>query len=212
MNGYDLQNGKQVVEMHPQDLLVSDSCADYMVKVAQFIDDELVRFYGLPAFYNLKTKDDLVGHLVIGLAPHTSAGVLARIVGFTRANVGYAHPFFHAAKRRNCFYGDTEIEVYEGKTWSHLPIRKFVLENFDVSKPGLDRLGTYYSDPVRPYFTSDRRYNRHDAPSQDYHGFYPPGTCAHDPFYHHTEPRANCYSGSCDGCLGYRVFTENQGS
>ena len=71
MNGYDLQNGKQVVEMHPQDLLVSDSCADYMVKVAQFIDDELVRFYGLPAFYNLKTKDDLVGHLVIGLAPHT---------------------------------------------------------------------------------------------------------------------------------------------
>ncbi|MGB7993216.1 MAG: DNA polymerase II large subunit, partial [Methanoregula sp.] len=77
----------------------------------------------------------------------------ARIIGFTRANVGYAHPFFHAAKRRNCFYGDTEIEVYEGKTWSHLPIRKFVLENFDVSKPGLDRLGTYYSDPVRPYFT-----------------------------------------------------------
>ncbi|MGA2105140.1 MAG: DNA-directed DNA polymerase II large subunit [Methanoregula sp.] len=153
MNGYDLQNGKQVVEIHPQDLLVSDSCADYMVKVAQFIDDELVRFYGLPAFYNLKTKDDLVGHLVIGLAPHTSAGVLARIIGFTRANVGYAHPFFHAAKRRNCFYGDTEIEVYDGKTWSHLPIRKFVLENFDVSKPGLDRLGTYYSDPVRPYFT-----------------------------------------------------------
>jgi DNA polymerase II large subunit len=153
MNGYDLQNGKQVVEMHPQDLLVSDSCADYMMKVAQFIDDELTKFYGLPAFYNIKTRDDLVGHLVIGLAPHTSAGVLARIIGFTRANVGYAHPFFHAAKRRNCFYGGTEVEVYDGKTWSDLPIRKFVLENFDVSKPGLDRLGTYYSDPVRPYFT-----------------------------------------------------------
>ncbi|MFZ0004942.1 MAG: DNA-directed DNA polymerase II large subunit [Methanoregula sp.] len=153
MNGYDLQNGKQVVEMHPQDLLVSDSCADYMMKVAQFIDDELTKFYGLPAFYNVKTRDDLVGHLVIGLAPHTSAGVLARIIGFTRANVGYAHPFFHAAKRRNCFYGGTEIEVYNGKTWLHLPIRKFVLENFDVSKPGLDRLGTYYSDPVFPYFT-----------------------------------------------------------
>ncbi len=153
INGYDLQNGKQIVEMHPQDLLVSDSCADYMVKVAQFIDDELTRLYGLPAFYNLKTREDLVGHLVIGLAPHTSAGVLARIIGFTRANVGYAHPFFHAAKRRNCFYGDTEIEVYDGKTWSRLPIRKFVMENFDVSQPGLDRLGTYYSDPVRPYFT-----------------------------------------------------------
>ena len=57
----------------------------------------------------ISTKpEDLVGHLVIGLAPHTSAGVLARIVGFTRANVGYAHPFFHAAKRRNCFFGDTD--------------------------------------------------------------------------------------------------------
>jgi DNA polymerase II large subunit len=38
----------------------------------------------------------------MGLAPHTSGGVLARIIGYTTANVGYAHPFFHAAKRRNC--------------------------------------------------------------------------------------------------------------
>jgi DNA polymerase II large subunit len=39
---------------------------------------------------------------VIGLAPHTSAGVLGRIIGFVSARVGYAHPYFHAAKRRNC--------------------------------------------------------------------------------------------------------------
>ncbi|MFA6362867.1 DNA-directed DNA polymerase II large subunit [Methanoregula sp.] len=153
INGYDLQNGTQVIEMHPQDLLLADSCADYMIKVAQFIDDELTKLYGLPAFYNIKTRDDLVGQLMIGLAPHTSAGVLARVIGFTRANVGYAHPFFHAAKRRNCFYGDTEIEVNDGKAWTHLPIRKFVLENFDISQPGIDRLGTYYSDPKKTYYT-----------------------------------------------------------
>jgi DNA polymerase II large subunit len=151
--GYDLQNGSQVVELRPQDLLISDSCAEYMVKVAQFMDDLLVKCYGLDPFYNIKKPDDLVGHLVIGLAPHTSAGVLARIVGFTRANVGYAHPFFHAAKRRNCFYGDTEVEVYDGKRWQKSPVRKFVLENFDVSRPGIDRLGTYYSDPAQPYYT-----------------------------------------------------------
>jgi DNA polymerase II large subunit len=121
--------------------------------VAQFIDDLLLKVYHMPAFYNVKTRDDLLGHLVIGLAPHTSAGVLARVVGFTRANVGYAHPFFHAAKRRNCFYGDTGIEVYDGKHWAVRPIRTFVLENFDISRPGLDRLGTYYSDPVQPYYT-----------------------------------------------------------
>ena len=110
-HGYDLQNETQVIELHPQDILVSDSCAEYMVSVAQFIDDLLVKCYGLEPFYNITKPEDLVGHLVIGLAPHTSAGVLARIIGFTRANVGYAHPFFHAAKRRNCFFGDTEIEV-----------------------------------------------------------------------------------------------------
>jgi DNA polymerase II large subunit len=151
--GYDLQNGSQVVELRPQDLLISDSCAEYMVNVAQFMDDLLVKCYGLEPFYNVKKPADLVGHLVIGLAPHTSAGVLARIVGFTRANVGYAHPFFHAAKRRNCFFGDTEVEVYNGKCWHKTPLRKFVLENFDVSRPGIDRLGTYYADPVQPYYT-----------------------------------------------------------
>jgi DNA polymerase II large subunit len=151
--GYDLQNASQVIELHPQDILVSDSCAEYMVSVARFIDDLLVKCYGLEPFYNVNRPEDLVGHLVIGLAPHTSAGVLARIVGFTRANVGYAHPFFHAAKRRNCFYGDTEIEVYDGKRWEKTQIRKFVLENFDLSRPGIDRLGTYYSDPARPFFT-----------------------------------------------------------
>jgi DNA polymerase II large subunit len=151
--GYDLQNGSQVLELRPQDLLISDSCAEYMVSVAQFMDDLLVKCYKLDPFYNVKKPADLVGHLVIGLAPHTSAGVLARIVGFTRANVGYAHPFFHAAKRRNCFFGDTEVEVYDGKHWQKTPLRKFVLENFDVSRLGIDRLGTYYADPVQPYFT-----------------------------------------------------------
>jgi DNA polymerase II large subunit len=151
--GYDLQNGSQIVELRPQDILVSDSCAEYLVNVARFMDDLLVKYYNLDPFYSIKEPGDLVGHLVIGLAPHTSAGVLARIIGFTRANVGYAHPFFHAAKRRNCFHGDTEIEIFDGKHWEKSPVRKFVLENFDVSRPGIDRLGTYYSDPSQPYYT-----------------------------------------------------------
>jgi DNA polymerase II large subunit len=38
----------------------------------------------------------------MGLSPHTSGAVLGRIIGYTNSRVGYAHPFFHAAKRRNC--------------------------------------------------------------------------------------------------------------
>ncbi len=147
IEGRPLSSPQQVVELRPQDILISGSCAEYMVRVAQFIDELLEKCYGLSPFYRVRSPEDLLGHLVIGLAPHTSAGVLARIVGFSRANVGYAHPFFHAAKRRNCFHGDTLIETFDGRQWSTKPIRQIVAENFDLSRPGIDRLGTYYSDP-----------------------------------------------------------------
>jgi DNA polymerase II large subunit len=153
IHGIPLTRPDQVVELKPQDILVSESCADYLVRTAEFMDELLERCYQLPPFYRVASRDGLIGHLVIGLAPHTSAGVLARIIGISRANVGYAHPFFHAAKRRNCFHGDTAIEVYDGRTWLTVPVRQFVVENFDLSRPGIDRLGTYYSDPQRSYLT-----------------------------------------------------------
>jgi DNA polymerase II large subunit len=100
-DGRELVSDDQICEVKVQDYIPSQSCGDYLVKVANFIDDLLVRYYQLPAFYNAKTRDDLVGHMVIGLAPHTSGGVLCRLLGFTLTSVGYGHPFFHAAKRRN---------------------------------------------------------------------------------------------------------------
>ncbi|MDD1708932.1 MAG: DNA polymerase II large subunit, partial [Methanoregulaceae archaeon] len=153
IHGAPLSRSDQVLELKPQDILISESCADYMVRVARFIDELLTRFYHLPPYYSITTRAELIGHLVIGLAPHTSAGVLARIIGISRANVGYAHPFFHAAKRRNCFYGDTELEFFDGQNWKTMPLRQFVIENFDLSRPGIDRLGTYYSDPRQGYLT-----------------------------------------------------------
>ena len=109
--GNELKSEDQIVELKPQDVILSKDCAEYLVKVAKFIDDILVKFYGLEPFYNVGKPEDLIGHLIIGLAPHTSAGVLGRIIGFTDVLAGYAHPYFHAAKRRNCFKGDTEILV-----------------------------------------------------------------------------------------------------
>ncbi len=102
MQGRPISSDDQLVELRPQDVVLARACGEYLVKVANFIDDELTRIYGLESYYNAKSASDLVGQLVIGLAPHTSGGVLARIVGFTPSLVAYAHPFFHAAKRRNC--------------------------------------------------------------------------------------------------------------
>jgi DNA polymerase II large subunit len=99
--GNELENEEQICELKVQDVIVSTACADYFVQVAKFIDDLLTKFYGVDRFYKIKKTQDLTGHLVVGLAPHTSAGALARIIGFTSAQVCYAHPFFHATKRRN---------------------------------------------------------------------------------------------------------------
>ena len=100
--GNPIENEDQIIELKVQDIVISDNCGEYLLHTAQFIDDELTRYYGMDAFYNVEEKSDLIGHLVAGLAPHTSAGVLGRIVGFTKALGCYAHPYFHSAKRRNC--------------------------------------------------------------------------------------------------------------
>jgi len=101
-NGEPLRDSGQVCELKVQDIIVSEKAAPYLVHISQFIDELLEKFYNLPPFYNVKTKEDLLGHLVFGLAPHTSAGVVGRLIGFTKANVCYAHPLWHAAKRRDC--------------------------------------------------------------------------------------------------------------
>jgi DNA polymerase II large subunit len=100
--GDPLTDQNQVLELKVQDVIPSRSCGIYFVKTAKFIDDLLVKFYDLEPFYNVREPKDLIGHLVIGLAPHTSGGVLSRLIGFSEANVGFAHPYYHAAKRRNC--------------------------------------------------------------------------------------------------------------
>jgi len=100
--GEPLTGPEQVCELKVQDVILSFDGGEYLLKVAKFVDEELEKFYGLESRYNATTPQDLIGALMIGLAPHTSAGVLCRLIGYTTASAGYGHPFFHAAKRRNC--------------------------------------------------------------------------------------------------------------
>ena len=100
--GNPIKYENQILELKVQDIIISDNCAKYFIKVANFLDDELELFYKLERFYNVSSRETLIGHLVVGLAPHTSAGIIGRIIGFTPARAIYAHPYWHAAKRRNC--------------------------------------------------------------------------------------------------------------
>ncbi|MBS7655267.1 DNA polymerase II large subunit [Candidatus Bathyarchaeota archaeon] len=101
-DGKSLVNENQLCQLNIQDIIIPRKCGEYFIKVTKFIDELLEKVYNLPPFYNVNSLEDLVGHLIIGLSPHTSVGVLGRIVGFTNANVCFAHPIWHAAKRRDC--------------------------------------------------------------------------------------------------------------
>ena len=108
IDGKALENTNQLVEMFPQDVILP-ACTEAeplgadqaLYKVANFIDDLLVSFYKLEPYYKLKSPRDLVGKLIIGLAPHTSAGIIGRIVGFSKTQGCYSHHYWHAAQRRN---------------------------------------------------------------------------------------------------------------
>jgi len=122
-----LVGGDQLCELQLQDVVVPEHCADHLVNVAKFVDELLEKLYGLPSYYNTKTKEDLLGHLILGMSPHTSVSVVGRIVGFTKANVCFAHPLWHAAKRRDCD-GDEDaimlaLDVLLNFSRSYLPAR-----------------------------------------------------------------------------------------
>jgi len=100
--GNPLTSPKQICELKVQDIVIPRNCATYFLKVANFLDELLEKVYKLPKYYNISKPSDLIGHLVIGLAPHTSVGIVGRIIGFTPLKVIYGHHLWHSAKRRDC--------------------------------------------------------------------------------------------------------------
>ncbi len=100
--GEPLTEHSQICELKIQDVVIPRNAGEYFVKIANFIDELLMRVYKLPIYYSIKRPDDLVGHLIMGLAPHTCVSILGRVIGFTDLKVCYAHPIWHSAKRRDC--------------------------------------------------------------------------------------------------------------
>ncbi|HLC99001.1 MAG TPA: DNA polymerase II large subunit [Candidatus Nanoarchaeia archaeon] len=109
IRGKDLKDPEQILEIKPQDIILSaaieaidESANDVLYRVGNFIDDLLKNLYKEKPFYKFKKKEDLIGHLVVGLAPHISTGTIGRIIGFSNTQGCYAHPMWHAALRRDC--------------------------------------------------------------------------------------------------------------
>jgi len=154
--GKDLEDEEQICELKVQDVVIANACADFFIQVSKFIDDLLVKFYGMDRFYKIKKPQDLTGHLVVGLAPHTSAGALGRIIGFTSAQVCFMHPFFHATKRRNCLSPETSIYLADCSGPTMMPIQELyditssqenIVDSFGTTEKKLKDIRTFSYNP-----------------------------------------------------------------
>lgn len=123
--GNPLEREDQILQLKPQDIIlpygilvksrlnknkiVRTDAAEAFKKVANFVDEELKRLYNLEPYYNIEKAEDLIGKIVFGIAPHTSAAVVGRIIGFTPIQGIIAHPIWHAGQRRNCDGDETAV-------------------------------------------------------------------------------------------------------
>lgn len=104
----ELRDENQILELKPQDIILpacreslDEGADEILFRTGCFIDELLEKLYCLPRFYDFKTKEDLIGNLVVAMSPHTSAGIVARIIGFSRTQGFFAHPLLHSIMRRD---------------------------------------------------------------------------------------------------------------
>ena len=133
--GRELVDEEQVLELMPHDIILpcNSECGDergdeVFMNIANFIDEMLVKFYDLAPFYSVKKREDLVGQLSVCMAPHNCAGVISRIIGFSKTQGLLASPYMHAAMRRDCFDFETYLSIKTGDRWRIRKIGEVVEE------------------------------------------------------------------------------------
>ncbi|MBT4136035.1 DNA polymerase II large subunit [archaeon] len=131
--GNELVSDEQILELKPHDVLLpcNEKCGDekaddVFVNICKFMDDLLVKVYGLEPFFNVKTRSDLIGHLCVCMAPHNCAGVISRIIGFCKVQGLMGSPYIHAAMRRDCFDYSSYIPIRDNKGWRIIKIGELV--------------------------------------------------------------------------------------
>jgi len=101
VEGKPLSSEDQLVFLKPQDVLMPRKAISFLVGLSKFLDRSL-QTHGLEPCYRASNEGDLIGKHIISISPHTVGGIVGRIIGFTGAEVLYAHPYYHQAKRRDC--------------------------------------------------------------------------------------------------------------
>lgn len=100
VEGRLLTTDEQQVCLRSGDLILPQSIAPVLEKVAQFLNELATVVYKSDDLLDptLPSMDQLVGQLVIGVSPLSFVGVLGRIIGFSPLPVCLATPLWHAMK------------------------------------------------------------------------------------------------------------------
>src|SRR3989338_1338489 len=106
--GNEIIDDNQILEMFPHDIILpscpdspDERADDVFANISYFVDDEFEKIYGMPRFFNVKKKEDLVGTLLANIAPHICTATVGRLLGFSKTQTLLASPFMHAAMRRD---------------------------------------------------------------------------------------------------------------
>jgi DNA polymerase II large subunit len=109
MFGKELESDEQILILFPHDIILpscpesaDERADDVFIRISKFIDEELEKIYELPKMHNAQKKDDLLGQLVVCIAPHICTASVGRIIGFSKTQTLLASPYMHAAMRRDC--------------------------------------------------------------------------------------------------------------
>lgn len=123
IHGKGLESEDQILELKPHDIILPscpespDERADEVfIRIANFLDTLLLNLYDLKPFYKIQSKEDLIGQICVCMAPHNCAGVISRIIGFSRTQSLLASPYMHAAMRRDCVHPSTKLFFYDEET------------------------------------------------------------------------------------------------
>jgi len=103
-----LEEDDQILVLFPHDVILpscpdglDERADDAVYRISQFIDDELEKLYKSERFFNVTSKQDVVGTYVVCIAPHICTATVGRIIGFSKTQGFLASPFLHAAMRRD---------------------------------------------------------------------------------------------------------------
>lgn len=127
-----LESSEQILRIKPNDIIISHKTADELRRVADYIDELLNKLYELPPYYNIKNLEDLIGHIIVSIAPTGNTGIIGRIIGFSDSEVCFADPAWHATRDQRA----------EGTT-SFVMLMLDVLLNYSTSFLSATKVKTY---------------------------------------------------------------------